>query len=118
MAIHREAVLGSREAAGRASKASVCSRTIDTSSAERQHATDRGRDARRAREAYRFSEDWRVQEAMPYFTLHGYNFCWPVRTLRRRGGDGCWQGRPPAMAAGLADHEWSLKEWVTFPTVQ
>ena len=34
------------------------------------------------------------------------------------GEDGRWQQRTPAMAAGLADHVWSLKEWLTFPAVQ
>jgi hypothetical protein len=118
VAIHRKVVLGSQEAVNRALKASVCSRTINTSFVERQHGTDRHRNARKARKTYRFSKDWRVHEAMTYFTLYSYNFCWPVRTLRIRGGDGCWQRRTPAMSAGLADHVWSLKEWVTFPTVQ
>jgi hypothetical protein len=40
------------------------------------------------------------------------------RTLRQRGEDGRWQPRTPAMAAGLADHVWSLREWVTFPACQ
>jgi IS1 family transposase len=118
VAIHRRVVLGSQEAVDQALKTSVCSRTINTSFVERQHATDRGRNARKARKTYRFSKDWRVHEAMTYFTLYSYNFCWPVRTLRTRREDGCWQRRTPAMAAGLADHEWSLREWVTFPTVQ
>jgi hypothetical protein len=26
-----------------------------------------------------------------------------------------WQRRTPAMAAGLTDHVWTLKEWITFP---
>ena len=118
VAIDRKVVLGSQEAVDRALKASVCSRTINTSFVERQHGTDRGRNARKARKTYRFSKDWQVHEAMTYFTLYRYNFCWPVRTLRTRGEDGCWHRRTPAMAAGLADHVWSLKEWVTFPTVQ
>jgi hypothetical protein len=118
VAIDRQVVLGSQEAVDRALKASVCSRTINTSFVERQHGTDRGRNARKARKTYRFSKDWRVHEAMTYFTLYSDNFCWPVRTLRIGGDDGCWQRRTPAMAAGLADHEWSLREWVTFPTVQ
>jgi hypothetical protein len=118
VAIDRKVVLGSREAVDRALKASICSRTINTSFVERQHATDRGRNARKARKTYRFSKDWRVHEAMTYFTLYSYNFCWPVRTLRTRGDDGSWRRQTPAMAAGLADHEWSLKEWLTFPTVQ
>jgi IS1 family transposase len=48
----------------RALKASVCSRTINTSFVERQHGTDRHRNARKARKTYRFSKDWRVHEAM------------------------------------------------------
>jgi hypothetical protein len=118
VAIHRQVVLGSQEAVDRVLKASVCSRTINTSFVERQHGTDRHRNARKARKTYRFSKDWRVHEAMTYFTLYSYNFCWPVRTLRVRGEDGCWHRRTPAMAAGLADYVWSLREWVTFPTVQ
>ena len=55
---------------------------------------------------------------MTYFTLYSYNFCWPVRTLRARRADGCWQRRTPAMAAGLALHVWSLRDWLTFPAVQ
>jgi hypothetical protein len=118
VAIDRKVVLGSRESVERALKASVCSRTINTSFVERQHGTDRHRNARKARKTYRFSKDWRVHEAMTYSTLYSYNFCWPVRTIRARGEDGCWERRTPAMAAGLADHVWSLREWVTFPTVQ
>ena len=39
---------------------------------------------------------------------------WPVRTLRVEG-EGAWQARTPAMAAGLADHVWTLREWLTYP---
>ena len=118
VAVHRKVVLGSQEAVERALKASVCSRTINTSFVERQHATDRGRNARKTRKTYRFSKDWRVHEAMTYFTMYSYNFCWVVRTLRWRREDGHWQRRTPAVAAGLAKHVWSLREWLTFPAVQ
>src|SRR4051812_34879044 len=83
-----------------------------TSFVERQHATARGQDARRSRRTYRFSKDWRVHESMTYFTLYRYKFSLPVRALRVRDEDGPWQQRTPAMAAGLADHVWSLKEWL------
>ncbi|MBV8555785.1 MAG: hypothetical protein JO116_09475 [Planctomycetaceae bacterium] len=100
VAVHRKVVLGSQRAVDQVLKASVCSRTINTSFVERHHATDRGQDARQARRTYRFSKDWRVHEAMTYFTLYRYNFCWVVRTLRIKGEDGRWQQRTPAMAAG------------------
>jgi hypothetical protein len=53
-----------------------------------------------------------------FLTFYSYNFCWPVRTLRERDSEGMWRKRTPAMAAGLADHVWSLTEWLTFPAVQ
>ena len=91
---------------------------ISTSYLERQNATDRHRNARKGRKTYRFSKDWEVHEALTCFTMYSYNFCWPVRTLREKGPDERWQPRTPAMAAGLADHVWSLEEWITLPAVQ
>ena len=91
---------------------------ISTSYLERQNATDRHRNARKGRKTYRFSKDWEVHEALTCFTMYSYNFCWPVRTLRDKGPDERWQPRTPAMAAGLADHVWSLEEWITLPAVQ
>jgi len=52
------------------------------------------------------------------FSHFSYNFCWCVRTLRLKGEDGRYQARTPAMAAGLTDHVWSIREWITFPAVQ
>jgi IS1 family transposase len=118
VAVRQALVLGDQEHLDRALEQSTVSGTINTSFVERHHGTDRGRNARKARKTYKFSKDWRVHEAMTYFTLYSYNFCWAVRTLRVRGADGHWQRRTPAMAAGLADHEWSLREWLTFPAVQ
>jgi hypothetical protein len=117
VAVHRTVVLGSQQAVDRVLKASVCSRTINTSFVERQHGTARCQDARQSRRTYRFSKDWEVPESMSYFTRYRYNFCWPVRTLRVRGADGRWRERTPAMSAGLADHVWSLEEWLSFPAV-
>ena len=47
-------------------------------STRRTVAAMRGRRGR----TYRFSKDWRVHEAMTYFTLYSDNFCWTVRTLQ------------------------------------
>jgi IS1 family transposase len=92
--------------------------TASTSYLERQNATDRHRNARKGRKTYRFSKDWEVHEAVTAFTMFSYNFCWPVRTLRQRSQGSRWQPRTPAMAAGLADHVWSVREWLTLPGVQ
>ena len=118
VAVDRTVVPGTQEAVDRVLKGSVCSRTINTSFVERQHATAWGQNARPSRRTYRFSKDWEVHESMSYFTRYRYNFCWPVRTLRARGADGRWQQRAPAMSAGLSDHIWSMEEWLSFPVIQ
>jgi IS1 family transposase len=97
---------------------SKASRHINTSFLERQNATDRHHNARKVRKTYTFSKDWRVHEAMTYFTMYSYNFCWPVRTLAERDEHGTIRERTPAMAAELADHVWTMREWVTTPAVQ
>ena len=111
-------VFGTMAAVMAALARSKVSRRINTSFLERQNATDRHRNARKVRKAYTFSKDWRVHEAMTYFTMYSYNFCWPVRTLTERDERGRLQRRTPAMAAGLADHVWTMREWITMPCVQ
>lgn len=116
--VERRVALGEPAAVQAALERSRVSRQINTSLLERQHATDRHRNARKRRKSYCFSKDWDLHQAATYFSLYSYNFCWPVRTLRLRGDDRHWHPCTPAMSAGLADHVWSLTEWVTFPAAQ
>jgi hypothetical protein len=97
---------------------SKVSRHVNTSILERQNATGRHHDARKLRRTYTFSKGRRVHQARTYFTMSSYNFCWPVRTLRGRDDQGHWRRRAPAMAAGLSDHVWTMREWITMPGVQ
>jgi IS1 family transposase len=97
---------------------SSASNAINTAFVERQNGSDRNRNARKVRKTYCFSKDWEVHQAATYFTMYSYNFCWPVRTLRRRDLNDRWQARTPAMAAGLTDHIWPLTEWLSYPGVQ
>jgi hypothetical protein len=97
---------------------SKVSRRVNTSILERQNATDRHHNARKVRKTYTFSKDWRAHEAMTYFTMYSYNFCWPVRTLAEPDDHGPIRKQTPAMAAGLADHVWTMREWVTMPAIQ
>lgn len=93
---------------------SKASNTINTSFVERNNATDRHQNARKGRKTYCFSRSKRMHDCATYFVSYSYNFCWAVRTLRVKEG-GAWRPRTPAMAAGLADHVWSLREWLTYP---
>lgn len=111
-------VFGAEESVAAALRASACSRAVNTAFVERHNGTDRHRNARKARGTYRFSKDALVHEAMTYFTMYSYNFCWAVRTLARRDGDGVKRPHSPAMAAGLADHVWTLSEWARLPATQ
>ncbi len=89
-----------------------------TSYLERPTGTDRHRNARKGRKTYRFSKECGVHESMTRVTQLSDNFCWAVRTLGEKDASGRKHPRTPAMAAGLADHVWSLEEWVTLPGVQ
>ena len=79
------------------------------------NGTDRHQNSRKRRKTYGFSKDLAMHRSASYFIGYSYNFCWPVRTLRFREAEGPWQARAPAMAAGLSDHVWSTKEWITYP---
>jgi IS1 family transposase len=98
--------------------ASSVSDQVNTVYIERHNGSDRHRNSRKVRKTYRFSKDWEVHAAMTYFTMYQANFCCPVRTLRQQDEDGRWRPRTPAMAAGLADHVWSISEWLSLPSVQ
>jgi IS1 family transposase len=111
-------VFGTETAVRAALKRSKVSKHINTAFVERQNGTDRNRNGRKVRKTYGFSKDWDVHDAVTYFTIYTYNFCWPVRTLRHRGPYNQRLPKPPAMAAGLTDHVWSLREWLTLPAVQ
>jgi IS1 family transposase/transposase-like protein len=94
--------------------ASAASRTINTAFVERHNGTDRNRNARKVRKTYCFSKDWWTHRAATFFSKYSYNFCWPVRTLKANGG----AAQTPAMMAKLADHVWTLAEWIKRPAVQ
>ena len=108
-------VFGTLAAVLAARAASLVSKVVNSAFVERHNGSDRNRNRRKVRKTCCFSKDWEVHEAMTSFTLYSYNFCWPVRTLRQEVGPRRYRQRTPAMAAGLADHVWSLKEWLCFP---
>ncbi len=119
--IEPRVVFGTMAAVLAALAISTVSAAVNTAFIERNNGTDRNRNGRKVRKTWKtycFSKDWDVHGAVTCFTMYSYNFCWPVRTLRVQEEHGGWSQRTPAMAAGLADHAWSLTEWLTFPAVQ
>ena len=94
---------------------SAVSWVVNAAFVERHNGTDRGRCSRKGRKRYEFSKDWEVHVAATRFSYFSYNFCWPVRTLRVKGDDGRWRARTPAMAAGLTDHAWTMRERLSYP---
>ncbi len=116
--VNRRVVFGTMAAVVSALGMSKVSRTINTAFIERENGTARHRNARKVRKSYRFSKEWRLREAVTFFTMYSYNFCWAVRTLDDKDDHGHWQSRSPAMAAGLTDHVWSMAEWLAMPAMQ
>ena len=111
-------VFGTPQTVASALADSAVSKQINTAFIERQNGTDRNRNSRKVRKTYSFSKEWDTHEAVGYFTLYSYNFCWPVRTLTQKDTHHRPQPRTPAIAAGLTDHVWTLQEWLSLPAIR
>ena len=83
-----------------------------TSYVERTHLTSRQMNGRLVRKTLSYSKEVGMLEAASAWEDWVYNLTRPVKTLRVEVNDGSrrWQPRSPAMAAGLTDHIWSVKE--------
>jgi IS1 family transposase len=120
--VEERQIYGSKRELKQALARSKVSDRVTTVHIERHNGSDRARNARKTRKTYRFSKDWDVHVAVTFFTMYSANFCRPVRTLRvrlrKKEGKKKWRQRTPAMAAGLADHIWTMQEWLSYPSVQ
>ncbi len=72
---------------------------------------------RKKRKAYTFSKELSFHEACTWLVVVWYNFGWCVRTLREKvqAEPPRYHYRTPAMAAGLADHAWAMRELLCYP---
>jgi hypothetical protein len=107
--VHR-VVRGTATAIARALNATGGGTVINTASIERLHATFVSALARRGR-ALAHTET--VLTAGMYSLGCASNFCWYHDSLRLAAPQNAprkWQERTPAMAAGLTDHRWTLRE--------
>ena len=76
----------------------------NTSYAERYHAADRLRNARKGRKTSQLSKYVTMHESMTHFTEDSDNSSWPVRMLRGQTKHSRYRQRTPATSVGLADH--------------
>ncbi len=110
--VTRRVARGSAEAI-----AAVLARTgtgsgINTAYIERLNATFRGRWTPLVRRGRALVRE-RCVEAGMWLVGCAYNFCWEHDSLREAAPAGSgvkWRGRTPAMAAGLTDRRWGLRE--------
>ena len=112
--VRTELVLGKEEDLVAALEASPCSKTINTSFVERNNGTSRHFNSRKQRDTYGFSKQLAEHEAMSWLMLTHYNFCWQHRMLRVHLGSQRYAQRSPAVAAGIADHVWTIEELLTW----
>jgi transposase-like protein len=89
---------------------------IHTAYIERFNATMRGALAPLMRRGRALAHKVETLQAGMYLVGCAYNFCWVHESLRRAapGTDRKWQDRTPAMAAGLTDHRWTLRELLSY----
>ena len=87
-----------------------------TSYIERTHLTMRHMNGRLVRKGLGYSKQLRMHKAHAVWDDGVYNLCRFVKTLREEVLPSAvrfvqrWSHRTPAMAAGLTDHRWSIKE--------
>lgn len=84
---------------------------INTSVVERHNGTSRLRNQRKVRKTLAFSKATRYHRWMSWLAVGLYNFCHAHRSLKIKH-EGQVLHRSPAMAAKLADHIWSTREWL------
>ena len=88
---------------------------INTSVVERYNGTSRLRNQRQVRKTLAFSKARRYHRWMSWLSVGLYNFCRPHSSLRMKESSRVIH-RSPAVAAGITDHIWSIREWLLKPT--
>ena len=89
--------------------------TINTSYVERSNLNWRMWDAHLTRKSLMFAKSLRWLKAKFAICVGFYNFIRPHETLSR-GADSIFRPRTPAMAAGITDHQWTIKSLLTYRT--
>lgn len=90
----------------------------NTNYVERQNGTDRHLNSRKARKTCEFSKDIEYHKKSGWLTLTYYNFCWNHSALRIELEKGKYKQQCPAMAKGIINHIWSIRELATYQVVK
>jgi hypothetical protein len=92
---------------------------LNTAYVERTNLTSRQMNSRMVRKTLSFSKETKMLKASCAWEDWVYNLTRPVKSLRVEVNDGQrrWQPRSAAMAAGLADHVWTIEELLMTVTV-
>jgi transposase-like protein len=116
--ITRRVVQGTAAAITAVLQATGTGTGINTAYIERLNATFRGALSPLARRGRAIARGVDALTAGMYLVGCAYNFCWTHDSLRVAAGAGQrrkWRERTPAMAAGLTDHCWTMREWLSYP---
>jgi hypothetical protein len=106
-------VRGTARAIGAVLEATGTGTGIHTSYIERLNATFRSHLAPLVRRGRAVAHLVATLHAGMWLVGSAYNWCWPHDSLRLHapaGSGRAWLERTPAMAAGLTDHPWTLRE--------
>lgn len=114
--VQPKVVFGTKRDIQRTLNNSPCSRVINISFVERSHLHQRLNNRRLTRKTLGFSKKLSMHEAQIWLSRGYYHFVRPHSSLKIvSNGGGPSKPRTPAMAAGVTDHIWTMKELLTFP---
>ena len=117
VSVKQRVVQGTAEAIAAVLAATGTGHGIHTAYSERLNATFRSRLAPLGRRGRAIAHQVETLTAGRYLVGGAYNCCWEHASLRQAAPAGAgrkWQARTPAMAAGLTDHCWTLRELLSY----
>jgi hypothetical protein len=118
VAVDRRPVVGTMDQIQAVLDKDALCEVINTSFVERDNLSVRQHNGRVVRKTLSYSKDWRMHQAAIDFEDALHNFVRVHSSLRlllaEPHGRCLWQKRTLAMAAGLTDHVWSIRELVIY----
>jgi hypothetical protein len=116
--VGRKAVIGTMAEIQTFLEQDNLSKVINTSFIERDNLSVRQHNGRVVRKTLSYSKDWHMHQASIDFEDAVHNFVRTHSSLRTElpepRGRRRWNQLTPAMAAGITDHVWSMRELLTY----